>query len=232
MYILGGFLALGALLDSVANAISLLTPLVASIGTACIVLVWVLAHIILPSHPLPWVFGTQRIGVKKLGIQPTAFAVGMVLLLWMPSVIARWQTLPPPSPDKGIGVEKLDTIQRNTENIQQGTQHIVVQLEQELSIKNTQILFLQGQVERLQAQEPSPRARELAAHIPSDADPYALALKAIREGQKTGLPHTCKISPDIACILLREHPRQNGNIEERRGVCCLRNMRQMKENYP
>jgi hypothetical protein len=39
IYVLGGFLALGALLDSVANAISLLTPLVASIGTACIVLV-------------------------------------------------------------------------------------------------------------------------------------------------------------------------------------------------
>jgi tetratricopeptide (TPR) repeat protein len=36
-------------------------------------------------------------------------------------------------------------------------------------------------VERLQAQAPSPRARELAAHIPSDADPYALALKAMAE---------------------------------------------------
>lgn len=96
MWILGGFLALGAVLDSVANAISLLTPLVASIGTACIVLVWVLAHIILPSHPLSWVVGTQRVRVTKLGVQPTAFAVGMILLLWMPSVIAQWQPLPGP----------------------------------------------------------------------------------------------------------------------------------------
>jgi tetratricopeptide (TPR) repeat protein len=88
------------------------------------------------------------------------------------------------SPFAPIGVEKkLDTIQRNTENIQQDTQKIVALLEQELAIKNAHINFLQGQVERFQAQGPSPRARELAAHIPSDADPYALALKAIAEGR-------------------------------------------------
>ena len=173
MYILGGFLALGAFLDSVSNAISLLTPLVASIGTACIVLVWCLVHFILPSHHLSWVFGMHRMPVKKPGIQPTAIAVGMVLLLWMPSIL--------PSPDKGIEVEKLDTIQKNTENTQQNVQKIVALLEQELSIKTAYIIFLQGQVERFQAQEPSPRARELAAQIPSDANPYALALKAIAE---------------------------------------------------
>jgi tetratricopeptide (TPR) repeat protein len=44
-------------------------------------------------------------------------------------------------------------------------------------------MFLQGQVERLQIQAPSPRARELAAQIPSDAEPYALALKAIAESR-------------------------------------------------
>jgi hypothetical protein len=101
MYILGGFLALGTFLDSVSNAISLLTPLVAGIGTACIVLVWCLVHLILPSHHLSWVFGIDRMPVKKPGIQPTAFAIGMVLLLWLPSVIKPWQTLPPPSSDKG-----------------------------------------------------------------------------------------------------------------------------------
>jgi tetratricopeptide (TPR) repeat protein len=97
MYILVGFLALGAMLDSVANAISLMTPLVAGLGTACIVLLWVLARLILPSHPLPWVVGNQRVRVQKLGIQSAAYAVGMVLLLWMPSVITRFQTPPPSS---------------------------------------------------------------------------------------------------------------------------------------
>ena len=82
--------------------LNLLTPLVASLGTACIVLVWLLAHLVLPSYPLSWAFGNQRIRVKKLGVQLTAFAAGMVLLLWMPSVIARWQSPPLPSPDKGL----------------------------------------------------------------------------------------------------------------------------------
>jgi hypothetical protein len=50
--------------------------------------------------------------------------------------------------------------------------------------------------------------------------------------RKTELPHTCKISPDIACILLLDHSRQNENIKEWRGGVCLRNMRQMKENVP
>jgi tetratricopeptide (TPR) repeat protein len=65
-----------------------------------------------------------------------------------------------------------------------------VLLRQELSrqtdqivLKDKQIIFLQGQVERFQAQVPSPRARELAAQIPSDADAYALALKAIAESR-------------------------------------------------
>ena len=36
-------------------------------------------------------FGNQPLPVRKLGIQPIAFAAGMVLLLWMPSVITRLQ---------------------------------------------------------------------------------------------------------------------------------------------
>jgi tetratricopeptide (TPR) repeat protein len=99
-------LALGALLDSVANAISLLTPWVASIGTACIVLLWLLARFLLPLYPLPWVIGDQRVRVRTLGRQPTAFAVGMVLLLWIPSVVTQWRPSPPSTEVQSI-VEKL-----------------------------------------------------------------------------------------------------------------------------
>ena len=63
-------------------------------------LLWVLATLILPSHPLPWVFGNQQMRVKKPGIQPTAFAVGMVLLLWIPTFITLLQPLSPPSSDQ------------------------------------------------------------------------------------------------------------------------------------
>jgi tetratricopeptide (TPR) repeat protein len=52
----------------------------------------------------------------------------------------------------------------------------------QLEVKDLQIAFLQGQLERIQKPvEPSPRAQELAARIPLSADPYALALKAIAE---------------------------------------------------
>jgi tetratricopeptide (TPR) repeat protein len=106
MYGLGGVVALGTLLDSVANAISLLTPLVASIGTACIVLLWLLARFLLPLYPLPWVVGDQRLRVRTLGWQPTAFAVGMVVLLWIPSVVMQSRP-PPPSTEVQTIVEEL-----------------------------------------------------------------------------------------------------------------------------
>jgi tetratricopeptide (TPR) repeat protein len=90
MYGLWGLVALGAVLDSVANAIVLVTPMVASIGTASIVLVWFLAYMLLPSHPLPWVIGNQRVLVRKLGVMWTAYAVGIVVLLWIPSALQLW----------------------------------------------------------------------------------------------------------------------------------------------
>jgi hypothetical protein len=87
MYVLGGYALLATILDGIANTISLITPIVAGIVTACIVLIWGLAYFILPSHPLPWVFGTQRMQVRKLGIKPTGILIGIVLLLWIPSII-------------------------------------------------------------------------------------------------------------------------------------------------
>jgi hypothetical protein len=87
IYILGGYAMLATVLDGVANAISLITPMVAGIVTACIVLIWGLAYFILPSHPLPWVFGNQRMQVRKLGIKPTGIVIGIVFLLWVPSII-------------------------------------------------------------------------------------------------------------------------------------------------
>ena len=95
MYVLGGVLILGEVLGDLNDAISLVTPVVAGTGTACIVLLWLLARFLLPLYPLPWVVGEQRILVRKLGILPTSFAAGMVLLLWTPWVITRWQPLPP-----------------------------------------------------------------------------------------------------------------------------------------
>ena len=76
-YILAGIVAVGAVLDSFANAISLLTPLMAGIGTAFILLGWLLTSIILRFHPLSWVEANQEVPLRKLGIKPTAFMVGL-----------------------------------------------------------------------------------------------------------------------------------------------------------
>jgi tetratricopeptide (TPR) repeat protein len=90
-YILAGVVAVGAVLDSFANALSLLTPLIAGIGTAFILLGWLLTSMILRFHPLSWVEANQEVLLRKLGIKPTAFMVGLVLLLWIPSLLAPFQ---------------------------------------------------------------------------------------------------------------------------------------------
>jgi len=54
-------------------------------------------------------------------------------------------------------------------------------LQDALRAKEAQIAFLQGEIEKIQAAEPSEMARELADKIPPNADPYALALKAIAQ---------------------------------------------------
>ncbi|HEV8715347.1 MAG TPA: tetratricopeptide repeat protein [Candidatus Binatia bacterium] len=102
----------------------------------------------------------------EVGVRATGGIAVFVLVLW-------WWS----SPLAPIGVEKkLDEIKQNTGKI-------VELLEKELSFKNDQIAFLQGQLEQLQMQVPSPHARELAAQIHADADSYALALKAIAESR-------------------------------------------------
>jgi tetratricopeptide (TPR) repeat protein len=107
-YILAGIVAVGAVLDSFANAISLLTPLMAGIGTAFILLGWLLTSIILRFHPLSWVEANQEVPLRKLGIKPTAFMVSLVLLLWIPSLLTPFQnknSLPTASPPNTTATE-------------------------------------------------------------------------------------------------------------------------------
>src|SRR5439155_3663075 len=74
----------------------------------------------------------------SLGVKATGGIAVFVLVLWW------WSGSLAP-----VGVEKkLGEIKRSTEKI-------VELLQQELSIKNDQIVFLQGQLERLQTQVPS-----------------------------------------------------------------------------
>lgn len=77
--------------------------------------------------------------------------------------------------------QHLGPTKANQEEIKKDLAQIVEMLREELSIKNKQIEFLQGEITGLRDITPSDRASQLAEQIPEDAGPYALALKAIAE---------------------------------------------------
>ena len=112
------------------------------------------------------------IGVKATG----GIAVFVLVLVWWMSPLAP------------VGVEEVKKQVEDIKGDTAQTLKIVQSLEEEfrkqLGTKDTQIVFLQGQLQQLQkVEEPSSKARQLAAQIPTDADPYALALKAIAENR-------------------------------------------------
>lgn len=97
-----------------------------------------------------------------------------------------WSKISQPSSTEtktlGLAEKTSDDVATTRQQIDTVEQLLEEEFSRQLGMKDEQITFLQGQIERLQnVEEPSPRARELAAQIPSDAAPYALALKAIAE---------------------------------------------------
>jgi hypothetical protein len=85
---IGSYLGLGAVLGSMVDALSILTLRIAQLGTACIVLLWLLARFLLLLCPLRWVVGDQRVRVRTLRTS-TAVAFGMVALLWTPFIMEQ-----------------------------------------------------------------------------------------------------------------------------------------------
>lgn len=81
-YIGLGFLALGAILDSVSNAISLVTPSVARAGTIVLLSFWIAVEVGVKLFKVRWVRqdGTPS-RVSGLGVQPRLAFVGAVALL-------------------------------------------------------------------------------------------------------------------------------------------------------
>ena len=118
-------------------------------------------------------------------------AVFVLVLVW-------WE-----SPWAPVGKEvkkKLNDIKSDTEEIRSdakdmksGMQEIksgqedlhstLEKVLQPINAQNAQIVSLQGQIEHLQTQIPSSRARELAEQIQTDDDSYALGLKALAESR-------------------------------------------------
>ena len=96
--IMAGLTFLGAVLDAVSNALSLITPMVTYTGTAVIVSGWLVAQLLLKRYPLHWktTDGTL-IYVKHIGFAESLPLVGMVMLLWIPLINSPMLSLNCPS---------------------------------------------------------------------------------------------------------------------------------------
>jgi len=85
-WILAGFLALGSLLDSIGNAVTLITPSITVVGTLLILTAWLLTELMLKRSPVRWSTKDGHIIIKKLGWKVRLSLVGMILLLWVPRI--------------------------------------------------------------------------------------------------------------------------------------------------
>src|SRR6185295_14040433 len=83
-----GFLAFGAVLDSVSNAISFISVPLVVVGTVLLSGVWGVLELAVKRGSLVWVNkdGVQR-PVLRLGLQTRLPLAGALLLLWTPYAI-------------------------------------------------------------------------------------------------------------------------------------------------
>jgi hypothetical protein len=83
-------LALGELLNALNNAISMVTRRVAVTGSVVLVGCWVATELILKRYSPPWrgADGTEQ-RIRKLGVQPRLFLIGILMLLWFPA-LTEW----------------------------------------------------------------------------------------------------------------------------------------------
>lgn len=86
-YIIIGIFAIGGVLDSISNSISLITSSVTYWGTVIIFIIFISIFFYLRKKPISWVINQQNIKISKLGIKPTLMVLGCVLLLWVPRVV-------------------------------------------------------------------------------------------------------------------------------------------------
>jgi hypothetical protein len=91
MFALTGFLALGAVLDSVSNALALVTFEVTLYGSAIILLLFVVLQAALSRRPLPWTVRGRTIYIKKIGVGPSFALLGCLVLLWTPRLVDVWR---------------------------------------------------------------------------------------------------------------------------------------------
>ena len=142
---------------------------------------------------LPGTIGLEIEGIESRFGEINVEAAGGIAVFLL--VLVWWL-----SPWAPVGKEvkkKLNDIKSDTEEIRSdakdmksdiqeiksGVDSILEKVLQPINAQNAQIVSPQGQMEHLQTQTPSSRARELAEQIQTDADSYALGLKALAESR-------------------------------------------------
>jgi hypothetical protein len=83
-FLLAGALAVGAALDAVSNAISLVSLSVAIFITATIVAAWLVVETAAAIFGIPWGGGAR---VRSLGPRVRLGLVGVLALLWLPQLV-------------------------------------------------------------------------------------------------------------------------------------------------
>jgi hypothetical protein len=84
VFILLGLVSLGALLDAISNAVSLITPQATYVGSAVLIVGWLLTEALASLFGIPWVSGGQPTRIRRLGPQVRFGLFGMLILLWVP----------------------------------------------------------------------------------------------------------------------------------------------------
>jgi len=85
IFLLGGILFFGALLDAISNSISLITFPIAVLGTIIISVTWIILEITASKKGLKWSLpGGKKTVVRKINNQVKFFFIGIIITLWIP----------------------------------------------------------------------------------------------------------------------------------------------------
>lgn len=96
-YIVAGIVVAGSILDAVSNSLQLVTPRIAAIATAAIVVVLGVTEAVARITHFRWNFpGMSTSRVTRLGSRWFLGAVGVIATLWVPTLVSRLH--PPPLP--------------------------------------------------------------------------------------------------------------------------------------
>ncbi len=88
-YLLAGLVFIGALLDAIANTISLITPKVTYCGTGLFLAAWCGLVIYIRKKGIEWSFpGGKRAKVTKVNSQIHLLFTGVIFALWLPIILS------------------------------------------------------------------------------------------------------------------------------------------------